>query len=75
MHAIYQITSLLDIENTVFTPSPSQQIMFDILNNLITQNSYCNEDDNDEEVKSTNCYCYSTEEFTKPKFKLFLYFT
>ena len=28
------INSLLDIENTVFTPSPSQQIMFDKLNNL-----------------------------------------
>ena len=56
------INSLLDIENTVFTPSPSQQIMFDKLNNLITQNSYCNdtEEDNDEEVKSTNCYYYST---------------
>ena len=58
--------SLLDI-----SPSPSQQIMFDKINNLITQNSYCNdtEEDNDEEVKSTNCYYYTTEELTKAKFK------
>ena len=53
------INSMLDIENAVFTP-----------NTLITQNSYCNEEDNDEEVKSTNYYYYSTEDFTKAKFKL-----
>ena len=65
------INSLLDIENTVFTPSPSQQIMFHKFNNLISQHSYCNdtEEDNDEEVKSTICYYYSTEEFTKSTFK------
>ena len=51
------INSLLDIENTVFTPSPSQQIMLDNLTNLITQHSYCNDTEqyNDEEVKLTNC--------------------
>ena len=64
------LNSILDIENT-FTSSPTQQIMFDKLNNLINQNSYytdCDEDDNDE-VKSTNCYYYSTEEYKKAKFK------
>ena len=65
------INSLLDIEIRVFTPSPSQQIMFEILNNLITQNLYCNEteEDNDVEVKSTNCYYYSSDELMKAKFK------
>ena len=48
--------------------------MIDKINNLIRpnhSNSYCNdtEEDSDKEVKSTNCYYYSTEEFTKVKFK------
>ena len=51
--------------------------MFDKLNTLINQNSYCtdcDEDDNDE-VKSTNCYYYSTEEYKKAKFKtVYLFF-
>ena len=56
----------------VFSPSPAQQIMFDKLNNLITPNLFCTDsedEDIDDEGKSTNCYYYSTEEFQKAKFK------
>ena len=65
------INSLLNIEDMVFSPSPVQQIMFDKLNNRITQNSFCTDsedEDTDDEGKSTNCYYYSTEEFQKAKF-------
>ena len=46
--------------------------MFDKLNNLITQNSFCTaseDEDIDDEGKSTNCYYYITEEFQKANFK------
>ena len=64
------INSLL-IEDMVFSPSPAQQIIFDKLNNLIAQNSFCT-DSEAEDIdygKTTNCYYYSTEEFQKAKFK------
>ena len=58
----------------MFSSSPAQQKLFDKLNNLITQNSYCTEnDDEDEDIDDegilTNCYYYSTEEFKNAKFK------
>ena len=66
------INSLLILEDMVFSPSPAQQIMFDKLNNLIAQNSFCtdSEDEDIDKGKSTNYYYYSTEEFQKAKFKI-----
>ena len=61
------VNALFDIEKTMFSPSPAQQIMFNRLNNLISQNSYFT--DSVDEVNSSNCYYYDTEEFTKAKFK------
>ena len=66
------INSLLNIEDMVFSPSPAQQIKFDKLNNLITQNSFCTDSENediDDEGKLTNCYYYSTGAFQKATFQ------
>ena len=46
--------------------------MFNKLNNLISQNSHCTDsvdEENEDEVNSSNCYYDDTKEFTKAKFK------
>ena len=50
----FKHNSLFNIEDMVFSPSPAQQIMFDKLNNQITQNSFCTDsEDIGDEGKST----------------------
>ena len=51
--------------------NPSQQRLFDKLNNFINQNSHNSNmsDNNDDEEVSINCKYYSIDEFTRSKFK------